>query len=166
MKIFSNQLNNEEGTILVVALLILVLLTIIGIAATTTTDIETQIAGNERNQKIAFYAAEAARDYVPRSTKLYGGDNLDGTVLHYYPNNSDPYDVTAVDASARYDINTNPISFFQGSFIQYNGVSEAPRGSGYEAEDFQAHNYRMVCHGFGPTNARSDIEAGFYRIGF
>lgn len=44
---------------MIVALVILVLLTIIGISATSTTDIETQIAGNEKFQKIAFSDADS-----------------------------------------------------------------------------------------------------------
>lgn len=166
MKLFSNQLNNEKGTVLVVALLILVILTIIGISATTTTNIETQIAGNEKFQKIAFYAAEAARDYVPRSLKLYGGDNItDDGSHHYFPNDTN-YVPNTTDSSVEYEISSNPKMYFKGSFVEYTGISEAPRGSGYEAEDFNAHNYRMGCFGYGPSNANIQIEAGFYRIGF
>jgi hypothetical protein len=51
---------NEEGSVLVVALIILVLLTIIGISASDISNIEIQIAGNERIYKRNFYRAEAA----------------------------------------------------------------------------------------------------------
>jgi len=53
-------LKKEEGSILIVALIMLVLLTLLGIAATTTTDIETQIAGNEKLYKMNLYSAESA----------------------------------------------------------------------------------------------------------
>jgi len=53
-------LSNEEGSVLILALIMLVLLTMIGISATTTSMIETRIAGNERVYKRNFYAAEAA----------------------------------------------------------------------------------------------------------
>lgn len=52
-------LKNEDGSVLVVALIILVVLTLLGIAVTTTTEIETQIAGNEKVHKRTFYIAEA-----------------------------------------------------------------------------------------------------------
>ena len=52
-------LNNEDGSVLVVALIMLVLLTLIGISATTTSEIETKIAGNERVYKRNLYLAEA-----------------------------------------------------------------------------------------------------------
>ena len=51
---------NEEGSVLVVALILLVLLTIIGISASDISNIEIQIAGNERIYKRNFYRAEAA----------------------------------------------------------------------------------------------------------
>jgi hypothetical protein len=51
---------NEQGSALVIALIMLVLLTLIGISATTTTQIETQIAGNERTYMHQFYVADSA----------------------------------------------------------------------------------------------------------
>jgi len=53
-------LNNEEGSVLILALIMLVLLTLIGISATTTSTIEIKIAGNERAYKRNLYSAEAA----------------------------------------------------------------------------------------------------------
>jgi len=53
-------LNNEQGSVLILALIMLVLLTLIGISATTTSMIETKIAGNDRVYKRNLYAAEAA----------------------------------------------------------------------------------------------------------
>jgi hypothetical protein len=40
-------LKNEDGSVLVIALIMLVLLTLLGISATTNTEIEVQIAGND-----------------------------------------------------------------------------------------------------------------------
>jgi hypothetical protein len=59
MKLPVNTLQNEEGFVLVTALLIMVVLTIIGIAATTNTSIELQIAGNDKVRKTTFYQADA-----------------------------------------------------------------------------------------------------------
>jgi hypothetical protein len=53
-------IKNEDGTVLVIALIILVFLTLIGIAITATTEVEIQIAGNERLYKDNLYTAEAA----------------------------------------------------------------------------------------------------------
>ena len=58
-KIFARA-DNEEGSIMVIALLIMAVLTILGISAIDTSNIELQIAGNERVYKDNFYKAEAA----------------------------------------------------------------------------------------------------------
>lgn len=50
--------HREEGFVLVTALLVMLVLTIIGIAATTNTSIELQIAGNDKVHKKTFYEAE------------------------------------------------------------------------------------------------------------
>ncbi len=49
----------EEGSVLVVALIMLVFLTLIGIAASRNTEVELQIAGNQKFHQMAFYAADA-----------------------------------------------------------------------------------------------------------
>jgi len=147
-------LKNEDGFVLVIALIMMVLLTLLGVSASTTTEIEIQIAGNERSHGIAFYAAEAAGAYVAGSPDLYGGGNI--TVGGYidFPNDE--------DASARYALGSTS---FNGD-VEYVGSSAPPRGSGYAVGKFKSHNYRMTCNGYGSPNSESQIQAGFYRIGF
>lgn len=155
MKSFYDQVNDEQGSALVVALVILAAVTVIGIAASTTSEIEIQVAGNERDHKTAFYAAEAARSYVAATTALYGPANTTLAAGRFFPNNGDPSE-------------TVPLAPRQGfnGFVEYLGPSAPPRGSGYQAGKFKAHRYRMSCNGFGPANSEAAIRAGFYRIGF
>ena len=58
-RIISN-LNNEEGSAIVMALIILVILTIIGIVSTNDTVFELQIVRNEALYRRNFYSAESA----------------------------------------------------------------------------------------------------------
>src|SRR5262245_56362191 len=51
---------NEEGIVLVLCLITLVLLTLIGVSATTTSQLEVEISGNDKTYKEAFYAAEVS----------------------------------------------------------------------------------------------------------
>lgn len=71
---------DNEGSVLVIALVILVLLTIMGISATTTSTIEMQIAGNDRNYKRAFYVADAgiehARSVLGSELRNYNSANI------------------------------------------------------------------------------------------
>ena len=62
MKKQQHMLNNETGSLMVITVILLMLLTIIGLAITTTTSIELQIAGNDKLHKTAFYAADGATD--------------------------------------------------------------------------------------------------------
>jgi type IV pilus assembly protein PilX len=49
---------HETGSTLVVGLLTLILLSLIGVAATTSSRTEVEVAGNDKTAKEAFYAAE------------------------------------------------------------------------------------------------------------
>ena len=53
-------MKDEKGSVLIVALLMIVFLSLLGIASTTTSTVEVQIAGNDRNYKQNLYRAEAA----------------------------------------------------------------------------------------------------------
>jgi hypothetical protein len=55
-------INNERGSLLVIAMIILMLLTLIGIAITTTASLELQIAANDRLHKTAFYVADGGNE--------------------------------------------------------------------------------------------------------
>lgn len=143
-------MHNENGSITVLALLLLVLLTMIGLAGTTTTSTDTQISRNEKDFELAFFASEAATAYVAATPSLYGTAN------------------TTVGEGL--DIGTQTLATTQSfdGTVSYLGSSAPPRGSGYAVGTFQAHKYRIDCTGYGPTNsnASSELEVGFYRIGF
>ena len=51
---------HQSGAVLAISLIMLLLLTIIGVTATQVTGLEEKMAGNLRNQNLAFQAAEAA----------------------------------------------------------------------------------------------------------
>lgn len=59
MRVQEKYNRDEQGFVLVASLLIMLVLTIIGIATTTNTSIELQIAGNDKVHKKTFYEAEA-----------------------------------------------------------------------------------------------------------
>ena len=55
-------MNNSNGGVTIAALLILAVLTIIGIASISTSNIEVQIATNDKVHKMAFYAADGGSE--------------------------------------------------------------------------------------------------------
>lgn len=52
-------LKNEDGSAIVISLVVLVMITMLGIWLSNTATIEVQIAANEKEQKLVFYAADA-----------------------------------------------------------------------------------------------------------
>jgi hypothetical protein len=62
MKRRCRYLKNSDGTVTIAALLILAVLTIIGISAITTSNVEVQIATNDKVHKMAFYAADGGAE--------------------------------------------------------------------------------------------------------
>ena len=155
MSTFTKRGKNECGSVMVVAILILALLTIIGIAAMSTTNVELKISGNEKSYKMALYAAEAARGYVVKTLELYGPDNMTLEQGLNFPDENNPSMVVQLSSKQSF-----------GGTVEYLGVSAPPRGSGSQVGTFKAYKYKMTCKGYGPAKAESQIEAGFYRMGF
>ena len=67
-------MNNEKGAVLIVALMILVVLSFIGISASTTSQIETKIAANERFYKQDLYFSDGAAMECAQIMSDYAGD--------------------------------------------------------------------------------------------
>ena len=146
---------NEAGFVTGMMLFMLAIFTVLGVSAIVISINEMQLASNDHFFKIAFYGAEAARGYVPRNTDLYGADNITQDQVITFPDTG--------DVTVRQSIGSN--QEFNGD-VMFNGSSLPPRGSGFEVGSFKAHKYQMTCNGYGPRNSESQIEAGFYRIGF
>jgi len=157
------QIENEKGSVTVLAVVLLMLLTLLGMAALSTSSIETQIAGNEMRSKLAFYAAESATAYVAWKPDLYGPDNITPGTSHYFPNNIVPY--VGITAGLPPAQSMNATQSFNGE-VEYASSSSPPRGSGYSVGTFRAHQYKMICNGYSSNNTVKDIAVGFYRIGF
>ena len=76
-------MNNSDGAVTIAALLILAVLTIIGISSITTSNVEVQIATNDKVHKMAFYAADGGSELGTELLELniacasgFANDNL------------------------------------------------------------------------------------------
>jgi len=150
-------LNNEKGSVLIIAVMFLMLLTVLGIFATTTSTIEVQISGNDKINKMVFYAADSGTHYVAVNPALYNTDNLD---------KDDPFPFSFSfpdpDTAATYSLLDN---LKVNGNVTYLGKSQMPAGTGYSAGTVFAINYQLKSTGTGPNNGSSIVEAGFYRTG-
>lgn len=156
-------LKYEKGSVMILAMILLALLTLLGMAVLTSSSIDTQIAGNEIQHKLAFYAAESAKAYVTWSPDLYGPDNVTTGTPHYFPNNTAPY--VGITSELPKALSINATQSFKGQ-VEYDRSSSPPRGSGYSVGKFKAHQYQMVCNGYSSNETTKNIVVGFYRIGF
>lgn len=186
MKLLINHAKNEDGSVLIVALLILVFLTIIGISATTTTNIEIQIAGNEKFHKIAFYHADSGVYTIPKiiSTCIDSGAEINigsgttepnieyttgsSSTLFYrqvmdYDDYDDDKDIEFtlggfdVDVDVRYDRAEN----LAGGAVEFaTGAEGIGAGSGGGVAIY----YEMKSSGYGPANSISNVSAVYRKV--
>src|SRR5688572_9206262 len=63
--------HRQRGAVLIVALLFLVMLTLLGVTAMTSSTMEERMAGNARDNGVAFQAAEAALRDARRDLDCY-----------------------------------------------------------------------------------------------
>ena len=155
MQALSRPLKNQRGSMIAVVIMMLALLTIFGTLAITTSNTELDTASSEQIYKMAFFAAESGITYVEQNPDLYHEQNITVDGLLSYPDTADD--------TVKHNIGSR--QSFNGT-VGYLGSSPVPRGSGYEAGTYTAHNYRIITDGFGPRNSKIQIETGFYRIGF
>jgi hypothetical protein len=149
------QVNNENGYMIVVVIMILSILTVIATAGTNNSITERRSATNEQIHELSFYAADTGRTYVVEHSDLYHEDNIIVGGAMAFPDNDNP--------SLQFSV--GPLESFKGE-VEYAGATLPPRGSGFEVGKFVSHRYRIESTGYGPRNSSSEVEAGFYRIGF
>lgn len=180
-------INNEKGTVLVVALIIMGLLAIIGTAIMMTTSIELKIAQNERESKTAFYRAENGRVIAAMASEAaaWGIDFADGSNFEDVPDikimdgdfimeafdtdPDDPIDLVTGDPdvrveedgflSAEIDVDKLSTQLLPGSSAEF--------AAGYEGAGASAGVMtilRMDSIGYEPTGARASIRVQYMLI--
>jgi hypothetical protein len=148
---------NQDGYAIGSCLLVLMIITIVSVMALRTSNSDNDISTNHHVFGRAFYAAEAGRAFVRYHPQLYGSGRITPNTPVNFPDAGSPT-ITA-------PVISGGIEAFRGT-VEYLNSSVVPRGSGFQAGKFRAHNYRMICEGLGPRDSITRIEAGFYRIGF
>ena len=154
---FLHTATDNGGFAIVAVIMSLALITILGTMTIRTSMNEQRISTNDEVYRMSFYAAEAARAHVVYNIDLYGSQNIqNGSPVSYSSSSID---------SATQTIVSNSNQKYDGQ-VEYQNAMSPPRGSGYQVGKFKTHVYKMICNGYGPKNAKAQIEAGFYRVGF
>lgn len=185
----SNQMQKcEEGFVLVTALIIMLVLTIIGIAATTNTSLELQIAGNNKVHNESFYGAEAtanlgaelleqnlncAAGFSSENIGSQGNIVVDSSHSKFYTNpypaEADILDTSLADIKFPLDFDNNNTA---NSYLKIGGESNPLPGSnqgmgiGYENNPSQGtvRSYNIFARHQGKNNSQSIIVLGWQHI--
>ncbi len=178
-------INNEKGTVLVVALIIMGLLAIIGTAIMMTTSIELKIAQNERESKTAFYRAENGRVIAAMASEAaaWGIDFADGSNFEDVPDIKimdgdfimEAFDIdnTSDQVTGDPDVRVDEDGFLSAEIdvdklsTQLLPGSSAEFAAGYEGAGASAGVMtilRMDSIGYEPTGARASIRVQYMLI--
>jgi type IV pilus assembly protein PilX len=162
----------QRGAVLVVSLIILLIMTILGVSSMKNTTLEERMAGNMRDQNLAFQSAEAALiegEIYLRDTLLIVTDGSDG--LHArnaapdvfdpdtWANNAKSRPATVYlndDQNARYFIEKiGDVSKSTGKDLTFD-----PGGNKLKGGDITG--YRVVAIGEGASGAAQSILSSYF----
>lgn len=159
-------LNNEDGSVLIVALVMLVLLTLIGISATTTSQIETKIAGNERVFKRNLYLAEAGAMQTAQDLEERADPQADEPTLawlHDIGIVNEPYvrnNSNWTNANSQVSIEPNTTRFMASS----EGLAGGSKGTSLNMTKSNIHVYNLYGRWYdavNPAKGRLIIQVGY-----
>ena len=178
MKLSFKQQNSEQGSVLIVALFMLVILTLLGIMATTTTETEIHIAGNEKFHKIAFQNADSGIYSSPKvisgafeggAAPAWAGVIYLDTPVSFYREimGFDPHDVapdigfTLGGHNITVDVNRVGEEIIPGGSAEFASGAE---GVGSGSSGGVGILYDMDSLGEGPSAALSNVNAMYRKV--
>jgi hypothetical protein len=156
---------SERGVALVIALVMLVLLTILGAWVLNSASTDLHISGNYRNNQQAFFAGDAAVNYLTNANTLttaYSG--MSGT-SYSCPGPNEPQ-----CPGMPLTVSTVPFSQATGT-IEFLRSGPLPLGSIYDSDvdyngnpKFHGLYFDIQTSGTGVNNATAVVEAGVVQV--
>jgi hypothetical protein len=169
----------ERGAVMVVALIVLALLTMIGVSASTTSEIDIQIAGNHKFHEIAFHHADSGVYSTPKvvsacvdlgtqpdiSSVTYldsGTSDFYREIMGYKAHDADK-DLRFVLSGHRVDLDVERTGqrSLAGGGVEFASGAE---GVGAGTSGGLAIFYMMNCIGEGPNAAASNVVAEYRKV--
>lgn len=151
-----SRISEEKGAAMVISLMVLVILSLLGSGAIITTTTQVQIAANQKQSKIAFYAAESGwqrvAQWLDQQSLLITNDMTDQEIAE---------DLTGIDSATSVPVASDDDINFSAS-ITYNGMGNAP---GYST-DFKRFDYKIESTGRGHNNASSRVTVNVEKVSY
>lgn len=176
-------LNNQNGSVMVVAIMVLTMVTLIGISASRTSQIESRIAANDQFYWIAFYNAESGLNTAPALISQAISDGSDPGPglcpgISYLPVGSykadsfyrqlagfDPYNGQAKEIglnpagiNAQVDIQRAKQVYMAGNNAAFGSIGQENKASQI------AICFNLQSDGFGPHTSHVDLEAQYRHV--
>ena len=171
-------INNENGFALILAVLMLAVITVIGVAATRTSETESQIASNERQIANQLYSAEGALvQALETATTTWAAPTSSfltdpETVASYTSSidfdgdgtNDAAVEIRCIECSGDPCIGTGIAGLSTAANSLPNGLPHRgppPPGSGYSMKHFEVRRYGVTT---GSATGNTQIQAGVYKV--
>jgi type IV pilus assembly protein PilX len=166
----------QRGAVLIISLIMLLVLSIIGVTGMRTTVLEEKMAGNMRDQNLAFQAAEAAlRDGEGIVDSLVATSSFDGAAGRLGSADDDPDFFAAStwsDAdSIAYSGTLDDVATQPRYILKYIGQIEGDsgpldKGRGYGLRNTSTvNNFRVTARGTGASDtSQALLQAYFGKI--
>lgn len=182
MQVMSFRGRDEQGSVIVVCMLIMVLLSFIGLAATQTSNVEIQIAGNQKFHQMAFSHADSGVYGTPKliSETIDNAAAPNEPGVQYFPLDDqaqarddfyrevaglDDWDstrdvqITLAGFNVDVDVNRTGVKYLAGGGVGFASGSEGVGTSGGKAIFF-----RLDSLGEGPSSSQANILADYRKV--
>ena len=163
MKQLYSPVNNEEGSVILLAILILVVVSVIGIQSSNTSSLEVQIAAAQRTAKNNFYRAEGAAMHAAQAIENADTDELTARSQKWL-HKSEDLDLAEI-SNWEYDGGSDDTAEGGSLDETYFGVMDRgiPQGSSlHMGQNSQLHIFRVFGRSIA-ANQGAFIEMGYKR---
>lgn len=160
--------SRQKGVVLITGLIFLVMMTLLGVTAMQTTMLEEKMAGNLRDENLAFQAAEAALregELFLQQITLPVFDGANGLYHHASFPAPDPLSWSEWSTSGRTIATTMPGVASQPRYIIEQLISVPLSGESVQqsAISLTSTMYRIIARGVGGTESAMVILQSVYR---
>jgi hypothetical protein len=165
-------INNENGSVVVLALIMVVLLSLLGMAVTRTSSIDVQVSSNETQAVRNLYQAESADNYALETTSTWMTNafltSTDTTAYQNYlvdldgdGNNDVRIEIRCVEGSGTPIAPAGTLSNGANDLPLMQHKAPPPIGSGYSLKSFEIRRYGITGT---ELNGNTQVQIGAYKV--
>ena len=166
------QINNANGSVVLLALIMVVLLSLLGMAVSRTSSIDVQVASNEARALQDLYHAESADKYALEMSGTWMTDSFltsDPTAAMYSQtedidgdaNDDVKIEIKCIESTGVVASPADTLSAGAQDLPTMKHVSVPPPGSGYSLKYFEVRKYGITGTAL---NGGTQVQVGAYKV--